>query len=267
MALWPRGSDPAGTGSRPEGARTRFARGPRAAPRERAPPPSEGRDARAHSNRRRVAAAAVPDLSAAYGRLVETRHAVDLDVHALPVRSRADAGARDFLALKEIAERFVERGEVFGVPQHHSHVHDVREIQPRGGEDALQVREGLPRLLADIRAHYLPRLRIERPLARHEEQIPRADRLGERRGRALVGESRGGRALRGDDLLGHRPYSNAALISAGIGIAFRRFASSGLRCAHTRVSEPSTARTPRFSTAWPALEVFSFPFPTPGPMT
>src|SRR5712664_2592803 len=168
--------------------------------------------------------------------LIEASDAVDLDVDTFPVRGRTDAGARDFLALKEIAEGLVERGEVFRVPQHHPHVHDVRETQPRGGEDALEVREGLPRLLADIRAHYLPRFRIERTLARHEKQIPRADRLGERRERALVGEARGGRALRGDDLLGHERYSNAALISAGIGIAFRRFASSGWRCAQTRIS-------------------------------
>src|SRR5882762_9559120 len=197
MAPGPRGSDPAGTGSRPEGARTRFARGPRAAPRERVPPPSEGRGARPRSIRRRVAAARVPDLSSpeksrcsrAYGRLVEARHAVDLDVHALPVRRGADAGARDFLPLKEIAEGLVERREVFGVPQHHAHVHDVREIQPRGGEYALEVRQGLPRLLADIGADDLACFRIERPLTRYEEQVARADRLRERRGRAFVGEA------------------------------------------------------------------------------
>src|SRR5260370_28245917 len=159
--------------------------------------------------------------------LVERGDAVYLDVDALPVRRRADAGARDFLPLKKFAEGFVERGKVFRVPQHHAHVYDVGKIEPRGGEDALEVREGLPRLLADIGALHLPRFRIEWTLARHEKQIPRADRLSERRGRALVGEARGGRALRGDDLLGHERYSNAALISAGIGIAFRRFASSG----------------------------------------
>src|SRR5216683_6513569 len=135
--------------------------------------------------------------------LVEARDAVDLDVDTFPVRRRADAGARDFLALKEIAEGLVERGEVFGVPQHHAHVHDVREIQPRGGEYALEVRQGLPRLLADIGADDLACLRIERALTRYEEQVARADRLGERRRRAFVGEPRGGGALRGDDPLGH----------------------------------------------------------------
>ena len=65
--------------------------------------------------------------------------------------------------------------------------------------------------------------------------FPGADRLRERRGRSLVGEARGGRGLRGDDLLGHR-YSNAALTSAGIGIAFKRPGSSGRGTAHTRIS-------------------------------
>src|SRR5262249_39791600 len=133
-------------------------------------------------------------------------------------------------------EGLVERREVLGVPEHDAHVHDVREIQSRSRQDVPEVLERLPRLLADVGAHDLARAGIERPLARYEEQVSGPNRLRERRGRSLVGEAGGGRRLRGDDLLGHGRYSNAALISAGMGIAFSRPGSSGRGTAQTRTS-------------------------------
>src|SRR6266699_6464495 len=62
----------------------------------------------------------------------------------------------------------------------------------------------------------------------------------------------------GDDFLRHGPHSNADLISAGIGIALRRSGSSGLLCAHTRISYAVTCLKPPITTAWPTSKVLSF---------
>jgi len=130
---------------------------------------------------------------------IEARDAVDLDVDTFPVRVAPTQVRVDFLAMKKSRKASLNAGKS-SVSSAPPDVHDVREIQPAAASDAPEVCEGLPRLLADTASP--PPSFSDRPNpGPTRKQIPRADRLGERRGRALVGEARGGAPCEVDDLL------------------------------------------------------------------